>query len=56
MVAANNSATRARSGTRGTAIAAMSTARTELHTTMTERPGYRLARSARNRLPITQGR
>ncbi len=56
IVAVNSSATRTPGGTPGTAMTAMSTARTALHTTITERRGYRSARSARNRPPITQGR
>ena len=39
IVAANNSATRAQSGMRGTAMAATSTARTASQTTITERRG-----------------
>ena len=56
MVAANNSTTRARTGTRGITMAATRTARTASQTIITVRRAYRSAISARNSPPITQGR
>ena len=56
IVVANSSATRARSGTPGMAMAATRTARTTSQATITVRRGYRSATSARNNPPITHGR
>jgi len=55
IVVANNSTTRAQMGMCGTTMAATRTARTASQTIMTERRGYRSARSARNKPPITHG-